>query len=344
MTIPAANTFTDLTRLTSRQLASAGARPAHLVAPDLVSQHRYGSTVSAEVIIAVESYKPKRPTNEWQRVAPFAQELAARSTSTASDAARMMRILSPFLLWCVAEQGLPMDAQSLFTRRIIDAYIGELELSDGSRGTYRSVLTSAAEHVNPDGFQKRMEPIKRREIAAPYIAQEMAQFELWANGQATELKRRKARLMLALCAGAGLRPGEFDLLCSDVTVDDHGVLLTVGSGDSRRNVPVLSRWESWITSEFEKLPADGPLWMSEGQKQNKSLLNGFTDRTSGTAPNGTRLRTTWIITHLATGTPIKELMRAAGMVQFNNLDRYLVYVDDIGPSAYRGALRGTVQR
>ncbi|MRG60700.1 hypothetical protein GE115_12590 [Agromyces sp. CFH 90414] len=344
MTNSAATTSIDLTRPTVSQRAGIGARPAHLTSPDLVSENRYGSNVPTEVINAVESYAPKAPKSDWQRIAPFAQEIAAHSSDNATDAARMMRVLSPFLVWCVTEQGLPMDAEALLTPRVIDAYISGLELTDGSRGTYRSKLTTAAERVNPSGFQKRMEPIKRRQIAPPYAAEEMIAFEFWASGQATELKRRKARLMLALGAGAGVRPGEFDLLCRDVTVDGHGVVVTVGTGGARREVPVLSRWEPWITAELAKLPEEGPLWMTEGQKSNKRLLNGFTERTSGTAPNGLRLRTTWIVTHLAAGTPIKELMRAAGMAQFNNLDRYLAFVDDVGPTAYRNALRGSAQR
>ncbi|WP_022894526.1 site-specific integrase [Agromyces subbeticus] len=343
MTIPAATKSTERTQPALPQLASIATRPRQLTAPDLVA-NRYDSTVSAEVILAVERYKPKRPTPGWERVGPFAQELAARASDDSTGAARTMVILSPYLLWCITEQGLPMATEDLLTPRIIDAYIGSLGLADGTKATYRSKLIDTAERLNPDGFPQRMKRIGRRSIAAPYSPTEMTEFENWANGQASEIKTRKARLMLALCAGAGLRPGELELLCSDVTVDDQGILLAIRSGETPRDVPVLRRWESWITAELDKLPADGPLWMSDGQRKNKSLLNAFTEKTSGKAPNGSRLRATWIVAHLAAGTPIKELMRAAGMVQFNNLHHYLVYVDDVGPLAYRTAVRGSAER
>ncbi|MFB6611815.1 hypothetical protein ACFCVO_15910 [Agromyces sp. NPDC056379] len=343
MNSPAATTSTGRTRPTRLPHPSTATRPRHLTAPDLVANDRYDSAASAEVILAVERYKPKRPTPGWERISPFARDIAARASDNPASAARTMVILSPFLLWCITEQGLPMTTEDLLTPRIIDAYVGSLERADGTKATYRSKLIDTAERLNPNGFPPRMERIGRRSIAAPYSQSEMTEFENWANFQASDIKTRKARLMLALCAGAGLRPGELDLLCSDVTVDDRGVVLNLRSSEAPRDIPVLSRWESWITAELEKLPVDGPLWMSDRQRKNKSLLNSFTEKTSGKAPNGARLRATWIVAHLAAGTPIKELMRAAGMVQFNNLHHYLAYVDDVGPLAYRAVLRGSAE-
>ncbi|MGH3704126.1 MAG: hypothetical protein ACRDT9_05805, partial [Agromyces sp.] len=229
-----------------------------------------------------------------------------------------------------------MTRDAIFTQRVIAAYCSGLDRTDGTKATYRSALIAAAEAINPAGIPKRLQRIPRRAIKPPYDAEQMTYIRAWANGQATALKLRKARLMVALCAGAGLRPAEMVLLCSDVTVDNHGVLLDITAGEMPRQVPVLKEWEPWILDALEKLPADAPLWLSDDNRApNKSMLNTFTAKTIGAAPNGAQLRATWIVTHLNMGTPVKELMQAAGMVQFNNLHHYLEYVTDVDASTYR---------
>lgn len=341
MTIPAATQFANFTHSPISASVTA-ARPRRLIDLDSTDSSGYPSTTSAEVINAVERYEPSgRPTG-WEHIKPFVRQIAATAASEASDAARLMIVLNAFVRWAVTEEGLPMTVEGLFTRRVIDAYCAESPTSEGTRATYRSKLVAVAEALNPGGMPRRLEPIARRTIQPPYSPAEMAEFMSWANGQRTDLKRRKARLMLALCAGAGLRAGELDLLRSDVTVDTQGILLNIRSGESPREVPLLRQWEGWVAAELAGLTHDAPLWMSDVQRKNKSLLNGFTDKTTGKSPNGTRLRATWIVTHLAAGTPIKELMRAAGMTQFNNLHHYLAYVDNVGELAYRSELRGSV--
>ncbi|SDM53211.1 hypothetical protein SAMN05216368_101240 [Cryobacterium flavum] len=59
-------------------------------------------------------------------------------------------------------------------------------------------------------------------------------------------------------------------------------------------------------------------------------------------PRSDRLRATWIVTHLQAGTRIKELTRALGVEKFENLPRYLEYVQALDVASYRAQLRGTV--
>lgn len=293
-----------------------------------------------EVLTAVQRYEPRWETPGWEDVKPFAQEVVASATTDAKAAARLMVIAAPFLVWAIKEQGLPMAKGALFTQRVVEAYCSSIDVTDGTRATYRSALIAAAEAVNPKGFPRRLERIARRTIKPPYSAEQMVAARAWATGQHTALKRRQAKLMVALCAGAGLRANELELLCSDVTVDAHGVLLSLRGGETPRQVPVLREFEQWVIDALDELPADAPLWLSEGRSPNKSMLNSFTAKTTGAAPNGQQLRATWIVAHLNMGTPIKELMQAAGMTQFNNLHHYLEYVTDVDEPTYRNLLRG----
>lgn len=250
-----------------------------------------------------------------------------------------MVLVAPFVLWCVNKKGLPLTVEAIFIRRVIDLYLATIENS-GTRSTHRSALTAVAESLNSASFPSRQVPIARRAIQQPYSAMQMQEFCAWANGQNTELKRRKARLMVGLGAGAGLRPGEFALMRDDVVADDDGVLITIRGGQSPRIVPLLREWETWVVPVLSEVPPGEALWMGPAEKANKSMLNTFTANTIGKAPNGVQLRATWLVTNLALGRPMKELMRAAGMIQFTNLDKYLEFVDDVDFSVYRSIIRG----
>lgn len=343
MTLPASISATPRPAPQIRRPATLAPRPAHLVHVETRLPDQIELTLAPEVIAAVERYKPRERVPGWERVKPFAQQVAARASTDAVSAQRVMVIVAPFVTWAVNEQGLPMTIGELFTLRVIEAYCASRDTTDATRATYRSQLVAVAEDLNPGGIPRRPAPIRRTTIKPPYSSAEMAEFRQWATGQNTDLRRRKAKLMVALCAGAGLRPNEFQLLRSDVVVDDQGIVITVRSAEPR-DVPVLREWEPWILEALDDVPEDAPLWMSDGQQPNKSLLNAFTAKTIGKAPNSVRLRATWIVNHLAMGTPVKELMRAAGMVQFNNLHHYVAFVDEVAPAAYRSLLRGGATR
>ncbi|TFV94852.1 site-specific integrase [Orlajensenia leifsoniae] len=295
------------------------------------------------MIIAVERYKPRTPTPSWESVKPFVRDAAARSASERYSVQRLMVVVAPFVLWCVNHKGLPLQGDVLFTRRVIDQYLETVQ-NTGSRATYRSVLTAVSETLNAASFPSRQVPISRRDIQMPYSERQIEGFRAWANGQHTELKRRKARLMVGFGAGAGLRPNEFELMRNDVTVDTQGVVIVIRGGQHPRTVPLLPAWEDWIIPVLDEVPADAPLWMSPSQKPNRSMLNTFTASTIGKAPNGAQLRATWLVTHLSRGTRMKELMKAAGITQFANLDKYLKFVDDVEPAAYNEIIRGRYDR
>lgn len=292
-----------------------------------------------EVIAAVERYKPRRPVPGWEAVKPFVRDAAALASSERYSAQRLMVLIAPFVLWCVNKKGLPLTVEAIFVRRVIDLYLATIENS-GSRSTHRSALTAVAESLNSASFPSRQVPIARRAIQPPYSSTQIQEFCAWANGQNTELKRRKARLMVGLGAGAGLRPGEFAMMRDDVAVDEGGVLITVRGGQSPRIVPLLKEWVPWILPVLAEVPAGEALWMGPAEKPNKSMLNSFTANTIGKAPNGVQLRATWLVTNLALGRPMKELMRAAGMTQFTNLDKYLEFVDDVEFDVYRSIMSG----
>ncbi|MEI2715396.1 MAG: hypothetical protein V9E98_00015 [Candidatus Nanopelagicales bacterium] len=51
------------------------------------------------------------------------------------------------------------------------------------------------------------------------------------------------------------------------------------------------------------------------------------------------MRVTWIVGHLAAGSPVKALMQAAGVDSLEALNRYLRFVPDADVKVYRAAFR-----
>jgi len=73
----------------------------------------------------------------------------------------------------------------------------------------------------------------------------------------------------------------------------------------------------------------------------QTLISGFVDRsdTSRVHPQTQRLRATWIVRHLAAGTPVVELMQAAGVESLEAFTRYVKFVPRVSRRVARDALR-----
>ncbi|WP_341953774.1 hypothetical protein [Salinibacterium sp. TMP30] len=301
-----------------------------------------GVALSAAEVIALltRRYKPKQHRLAWDDARPFVME-AVTTTALASnrDASKLMRIAAPYVMWCVEEHGLELRAELIFAPTLIDRYCTTKFTREGTGGSYRSVLLAISASVLPNSRPK-MTAMHKRKIQAPYTAAEMKAHTLWAAGQKTALSRHRCMLLVAFTVGAGLQPGELSTLRrTDVTIDDDGVLVRV-RGRNERSVPMLREWEEWATRLVDGYPDAELLWGGPRAPSGKNMVSDFMYRTMGVVPVLTRLRATWITTHLGMGTSIKELLRAGGMAQFENLNQYLAYVESAPIAEYRAMLRG----
>jgi hypothetical protein len=296
-----------------------------------------------EVIASLKDYTPQAATKkEWAHVQTFVEDAVIRSSRNVTGARQMLRITAVYVLWCAGERGLPLQPDVIFAPLTIDAYCNQAGLSEGTRGTYRSTLMRVSATLVPEANPPAMTPVQRRTVQAPYSASELTRYRAWASGQHTLNNRQKARVMLALSAGAGLWPAEIDaLLRQDIVADADGVVVMV-RGDNPRQVPVLREWEEWLLEVADTREPGQPIFGTVARSKDKSLLNAFTTKTVGAAPTNARLRATWIVTHIARATPMRGLFRAGGFKQFSNLHQYLPFVDDLDISEYRALLRGGV--
>jgi len=296
---------------------------------------------AAEVIAQLtRRYKPKQHRLAWDEARPFVME-AVTTTALASnrDASKLMRVAAPFVMWCVEEHGLELRAELIFAPTLIDRYCTMAFTREGTGGTYRSVLLAISASVLPNSHPK-LTPMHKRKIQAPYTAAEVKAHALWAAGQKTTLSRHRCMLLVAFIVGAGLQPGELRTLRrTDVKIDEDGVLVRV-RGRNERSVPMLREWEEWAALVVDGYPDAELLWGGPRSPSGNNMVSDFMSRTMGVVPTLTRLRATWITAHLGMGTPIKELLRAGGMAQFENLNQYLAYVAPVPMAEHRAMLRG----
>jgi len=305
------------------------------------------SQLSEEVRATMTKYKPQRASAEWPAIESFVKDacsLAAPHTSYA--ASMLLTVTSAYVLWCVNAQGWPMQTDVIFSRQAIDLYCTQESpaRSEGTRRNYRAILMRVSEVVAPEEHPDAMTPLARKRVAEPYSARDMEEFSLWALGQITAEKRRRAMLMLVLCAGAGLRPSDVSTIYpDDVLVDDLGIVFTI-HGTNPRTVPLLRQWEEWMVAILAQAPRDIPVWGPTNTIRASNLLSNFTQYTVGLRPRSDRLRATWIVTHLRAGTRIKELTCALGVEKFEHLPRYLEHVHTLDTPRYRAELRDAVSQ
>ncbi len=287
---------------------------------------------------ALESFTPSVRPEEWADVASFARDAAVvTAEATRREPLPLLKTVASYLVWCVFEQGLDLEASAVFQVDFIEEYCQQW--SPRTAASYRSTLMAFRHTLAPVTDPVCLIPLPRSAIQPPYTPGQILTFRTWAHAQHTALRRRRSKLLLALGAGAGLRSGELMTVRGrDVLIDTAGVVVTV-HGTAGRDVPVLSLWESWVAEAAEDTKPDSYLWRPGTGRIRKNTLWAFTSGSNGPAPSVVRLRANWLLTHLFAGTPMKELFKAGGIDKFDNLPQYLAHIEPASDREYRRMLR-----
>ena len=307
------------------------------------------SSCPAPVLLHMTQYTPKRiPMDRWMPISSFVLDaVAVTAPQTAYTSNRIVMVLTLYVDWCHNTAGLPLDARVLFRRETVDHFVKNSPrgLSEGTLRNYRSMILRVAEILLPEHNTFAMKPLNARTSVPPYSAAELDRLRLWARGQNTELKERKAMVMLAFGAGAGLRAIEIaELRRGDVVFDNAGAVVNVG-GDSGRLIPMVAEWEPFAKHALRELDEGALVFGVSARDIHRNVLTRFTAKSTGTErPRSDRLRATWLVQHLTVGTPMKALMRAAGVSKFENLARYLQYIPELDTELYRALLRVEAKR
>ena len=190
-------------------------------------------------------------------------------------------------------------------------------------------------------WQPKPATVARRQVAPPFTADELELLRADALVQPSPSRVRAARALLALGAGAGL-DGRWvaRVAAGDVQRVGDSVFVEVGEPSARR-VPVLACWESEVLDLAATAGAEFVVGGYSTSKNRAGALAAWL-----VVPNGhprfsaSRLRSTWLVTHLTLGTRLPELARAAGLQGVTVLSDLLPNVPALDEAEAATMLRG----
>jgi hypothetical protein len=256
------------------------------------------------------------------------------------SALRTRRVLQRLVEWGTAE-GLPLDRELLLDPETVERFVQVVLAAERSRATYRAVLRKVAPLLTVKApWEPRPPVISRRQVAPPYRPEEVRLLIQDARHQPTEGRRRAARALVALGLGAGL-DGRWVTKVGAGDVSSRRGVVTVSVGEPcPRRVVVTAEWQDDVV-DLAGEAADEFLVGGRSLSRNRtSHLVAWLDVPTGhprLAP--ARLRSTWLVGHLAAGTRLPELCRAAGLQGVTVLSDLLAEVEPLDEVAAAVMLR-----
>jgi hypothetical protein len=225
-------------------------------------------------------------------------------------------VVASYLAWR-HDQSMSIEIVDAFTADQINRYyLHGLSGSALTRNDYRSRLNNVAVAVNTSGGAPvRIPTLGHRSVQPGYTTAEEHQIRHVASRQRSESTRRQLCVIVGLCGGAGLGPGDLrELRGSDVI--DHGGdgMKVVVGGKNPRTV--------WVRVEYEEILRLGLLDVAAKQllvgesKDRRNVTTGVLARAEMyDCPHidAGRLRSTWLTWLLTRSVPIKLILDAAGL-------------------------------
>jgi integrase len=279
-------------------------------------------------------FVPIKAAHYWEVLEPVVVAAVSKTTRrTGRQPRSLYPVATAFVLWAWQSKGIELEVGRMFRRRIVEEFVhrGMSSYTRGSRATYRSTLIAIVDAVTPPSEQPF--PIPRSDPTPPYTPSEIAALRSWANSQGSSTRRQDAAVLLALGFGGGLATRELlALRVSDVDVRPHSVHVLVW--DRRpRLVPILPAWDSALRGAVGD--ADPDVWLFRRGRTGvrPGQVTDFLHRghTTELDVRPARMRTTWMLTHLQSGTPPRELLRIAGLENLAALDRLTPFLPARAP-------------
>jgi hypothetical protein len=279
------------------------------------------------------AYSPDLPAADWSRIRSFTLGIAEEvAPAVPYPFESVINAVAHHVDWCSNIAGFPMERNALFRRDVIAYAVDNMPTSTPStRGRRRSLMLRVGEHLGVIDAPPPLPPLRAAQPSQPYSPSEIIELRSWAEYQDASERRRSALALIALGLGAGLPTRD---LCSirscDVAASGTAVVV---SGKRPRTVPVNDAWSS-VLAELSRAAADPAARLFRPQARwHDNIVTVFVDRSSGISvrPTTQRMRATWIVEQLATGTPMHLLLGAAGVASMDALVRYEKFLPSVAP-------------
>jgi integrase len=300
-----------------------------------------GEPARGSVTGRIDRFRPENvPPDAWARIEELVRRcVAAAAGASPAGAGGLLSTFTQFVLWA-DRNGTPLTDERLLGPDLIEEFTRSpnTHLKRGTRQNYRSDLRRIGSAVlGPPLYPQRVPAIRESDPDQPYTPAEVDAFYGKAVGQRTERLRTNLVVLLALGAGGGLTSRELlSVTGGDVHCGDGLVCIDV-PGNRARRVALLARWAPIVAERAGEVgprpmfrpERSGPARHDISKVVSQAKLDGLPLLTSQ------RLRITWIVHHLASGTPLAD---AAG-VTAPSLAKYALWVPPLDPTESRVLLR-----
>lgn len=265
-------------------------------------------------------YTPVLPASDWELIRPFVlQVVAAVEPQLPYSMASLINAVTHHVDWCVNTAGLAPRREELFRRDVIGAAVAMMPTTQSStRGRRRSILLRVGETLGVIPVAAPLPPLAAASPSAPYTANEVDEVFRWANIQ-SDKDAPSSLALVTLGLGAGLPTRDLATVTAQ-NVSDGGARVHLRD----RMVPVLDDWADELAELAHRAPDKNATLFRPGVAWSKNVVTVFVARSfgSGLRPSTQRMRATWLVHHLSTGTPMQDLLHAAGLQSMDALVRY----------------------
>jgi hypothetical protein len=271
----------------------------------------------------------------------FVEELAALELVNRPADYRTKRLLVRLTQWATS-QGIPLKRELIFDPDTIERFVEIALARDRSQATYRTVLRAVGPKVTKKApWEPRPLAIPRRQIALPYVDQEIVMLWTAAKHQPTERTRRAAFAFLVLGLGAGLDGRWVSKVRAPDVASHKGAVSIAVRAPSPRAVVVRAIFENDVL-ELAKTAGSEFLVGGKSVSVNRTghLVSSLVVPTGHPTLAPARLRSTWLLWHLTAGTRLPELCLAAGLQGPAMLGELLSLVPPLSSDQATKELRG----
>lgn len=281
-------------------------------------------------------YRPTLPADEWASIRLFVLAVVtdvASSVAYAVDA--LLHVVTYHVHWSHHIAGLELERDVLFRRDVIGHSVATMPTSSPSTmGRTRSMLLRVGEALGVIEVPAPLPPLAAANASAPYSGVEIERLRSWAYLQGDADYGHSAQALLSLGFGAGLPTRDLARVrVRDIAEDCTTV--KVEGGDFPRIVRVQSEWTADLAESVERVSDPGLTLFRPGVVFHKNTVLTFLHRSmrGDGVPSTQRMRVTWLVMKLISGTPMHVLLYEAGLKSMDALVRYQRFFPSPQPAA-----------
>jgi integrase len=277
-----------------------------------------------------ETYRPQLPRKDWDAIKPYVLDIVDRAEPHVTYTERQLLTPVSHLVHFAYVNHIPLEDGAALSPRTVERFVQNhlASYNRASRNTIRARLRRVSEALLGDDAAGRFRALGKADASRPYSDTDISLLRAWGRSMRTDELTSSAGALLALGLGAGLTGAEIiRQRMEDVDVERATIHVT---GENERVIPITGEvWTDLLRIRREVLGGTGWVFRAHQRGDNINLITDFVSRTSPQIPLVTRrMRATWLVHHLNAGTPLRRLLRIAGLQSAEALDRILPFTAD----------------